>query len=299
VGVGDRVLTTPLSAFASSLAILRIGAVPVFIDVDDSGLIDLSIAEEVLATQRIPYLLPVHLYGHAVDVGWLRRLTERHGITVIEDCAQAVLATSDGVPVGGAGPVAATSFYPTKNLGCLGDGGAVLLEAATAAERARTWRDYGQSEKYQHTEIGLNSRLDEIQAAILVSVLIPALEAETARRRSLAARYQAGLRNPGLRVPPVAGHSDSVWHLFPVLVDNRRDAFRAHLDRRGIATAIHYPRLIPEQDAIRKLGKPMCLSALRNAERFARAEVSLPLHPYLTDDEAGLVVDACNDWDGT
>lgn len=296
---GDRFLTTPLSAFATTLAVLRVGGVPEFVDVDASGLMDLGLARKRLADRSRPvrFLLPVHLFGHALKLSELEQLHREFGVEVIEDCAQAILATSDGRPVGSASRCCATSFYPTKNLGAYGDGGAVLCNDDALATRSRSLRDYGQSEKYVHANLGLNSRLDELHAALLRSVQLPALPGQTERRKKIATRYLAELENPRLSVPPVPAGSGSVWHLFPVIVESDREAFRAHLKARGVATGVHYPLLISAQQALVEAGLQVSpAGTFPVAERFAKHEVSLPLHPFLTDEECARVIAACNSW---
>lgn len=296
---GDRFLTTPLSAFATTLAILRVGGVPVFADVDSSGLLDLDAAEDVVrATGPVRFVVPVHLFGHACSLPRLDAFCRRQGAILVEDCAQAIGARSANRPVGTAGPVSATSFYPTKNLGALGDGGALLTESAALRDDARALRDYGQTDKYVHTRLGLNSRLDELQAALLRSVQLPALSAQTERRRAIAARYMAEIRHSALTIPPVPADSESVWHLFPVLVRGDRDRFRAHLKAADVATGLHYPILIPHQRALLEAGQALApAGAFPNAERFATSEVSLPMHPFLSDDDCGRVIAACNSWE--
>jgi dTDP-3-amino-3,4,6-trideoxy-alpha-D-glucose transaminase len=300
IAPGDPVLTTPLSAFATTLAIVRAGGVPLFVDVDPSGLLDLDRVERALeARPEVRYLMPVHLYGHALDLERLAALRERFGLRVVEDCAQAVGARSRGVPVGTAGDLAATSFYPTKNLGCMGDGGAVLARTLEQAELARSLRDYGQNGKYEHRRLGLNSRLDELQAAILREAFLPELARWTARRAEIAGRYRAGIRSPALRLPPAPEGSESVWHLFPVLVEGSRAAFQEALRGAGVATSIHYPRAIPDQEALRGHPGAEALDPLACAREFCAREVSLPLHPFLGDGEVERVIDACNAWRGT
>lgn len=289
---GDRVLTTPLTAFATTLAIVRAGGVPVFVDVDPCGVIDLDAAEGRLRGGGIRFLLPVHLYGHAVDLARLEGLARAHDVIVVEDCAQSILATSHGVRTGSVGAAAATSFYPTKNLGALGDGGALFTNDEAIAARARSLRDYGQTSKYVHGELGVNSRLDELQAAILRTAMLPRLAAWTARRREIARVYRASIDNPGLVVPGVPAGSDSVAHLFPVLAA-RRDDFLAHLAERRIQGSVHYPHLASNQAALR--GVPFEISSsLTHAEAFAASEVSLPIHPFLSDADIARVIDACN-----
>ncbi len=295
---GDRVLTTPLSAFATTLAIVRAGGIPVFADVDNTGLLDLEAAEEILLdkTKPIRFLLPVHLFGHAIELKRLAALKKRFGFYLVEDCAQAFAATSDRVPVGTVGEMSATSFYPTKNLGCMGDGGAIFTADERLAAAARALRDYGQISKYVHAYLGMNSRLDEIQAAILLEAFLPRLAAFTQRRREIAKLYRENIISNALILPPAPTGSASVYHLFPVLVNNQRDRFREHLKSCGIESAVHYPFIIPEQPALQgaKFEVP---NAMTNARRFAEREVSLPIHPFLTDDGVERVIDACNRWE--
>jgi dTDP-4-amino-4,6-dideoxygalactose transaminase len=294
---GDPVLTTPFSAFATSLAVIRAGGVPVFVDVDDTGLIDLELAAKALESEpSIRFLLPVHLYGHAVDLERLAALRDRFELRIVEDCAQAIAAKSHGMAVGSVGELGATSFYPTKNLGCMGDGGAILTESADLAELAKSLRDYGQTDKYVHAHFGMNSRLDELQAALLRTALLPELPHFNRRRAAIAAHYGAEIGNRGLALPPQPEASESVWHLFPVLVRGSRSSFRDHLRQRGIETGLHYPTLIPDQGALEKRGVARQLSTLDRARRFAAQEVSLPIHPFLDNRAVERVIQACNSW---
>ena len=295
---GDKVLTTPLSAFASTLAILKIGAVPVFADTDCSGHLDLGLCREVLRRREdIRFLLPVHLYGNALDTGALRELRAEFGLRVVEDCAQAVMATSAGEPAGAAGQMAATSFYPTKNLGALGDGGAILTDEEAFDRMARVLRDYGQTEKYRHDEVGYNSRLDELQAAVLNRVYLPELAGWTARRRAIARRYREGIRSSCVACLEAPRGSESAYHLFPVLVARGgKPEFMAHLRSHGMVCGEHYPVLICDQKALDGVPWEMAAPPDR-ARRIAESEVSLPVHPYLTDDEVDGVIDAVNGWE--
>ena len=297
---GDRVLTTPLSAFATTLAIVRAGGIPLFVDVDNAGLLNLDAAAEILEHQssRIGFLLPVHLFGHAMELQKIAALKQRFGLQVVEDCAQAISATSDGIPVGAVGEMAALSFYPTKNLGCMGDGGAVLTSDDRLAATARALRDYGQTGKDTHAYLGMNSRLDEIQAAILLEGLMPRLTEFTQRRRHIATQYRENITSEALTIPEGPRGSDSVYHLFPILVRGDRDSFRAHLRTRGIESAVHYPMLIPDQSALSgcKIEVP---HSLVTAMHFTNHEVSLPIHPYLSDEDVERVIDACNTWNAS
>lgn len=300
IGPGQAVLTTPLSAFATALAVLRVGAKPVFVDVDTTGLLDLERCRAVLRRRPdIRVLLPVHLYGHALDLGDLAALRHEFELTVVEDCAQSIGAGSNGQATGTVGRMAATSFYPTKNLGALGDGGAVLTADRALAERASSLRHYGQTSTYVHDHVGLNSRLDELHAAILRDAMLPRLEPWTARRRAIAGTYREGLENPRVAVPPVPPRSRSVWHLFPViLATEKRSAFLRYLRERRIEAGVHYPRLIPDQRALHEGGEFEVIGELEQARRLAGGEVSLPIHPFLTDDEVQRVIAVCHAWNG-
>jgi dTDP-4-amino-4,6-dideoxygalactose transaminase len=288
VGPGDRVLTTPLTAFATTLAILRAGAEPVWSDVDESGSLDLEAAGRVLAADpSIRALVPVHLYGHPLDPAALTELAERHGIAVVEDCAQSAGASRDGAPTGRAGVLAATSLYPTKNLGAMGDGGVLLTGDAGLAERARRLRNYGQAERYRHVEPGLNSRLDELHAAMLRSALLPRLDGWLRRRAEIAERYVEALGDsPVLRpIRPTGGTSAN--HLFAVEVLDG-EALKA----AGVAVGRHYPLLCPDQPACAGVGSTA--GDLTMARRLAERELSLPLHPYLGEPDVERVVAACS-----
>jgi dTDP-4-amino-4,6-dideoxygalactose transaminase len=286
---GDEVITSPLSAAYSALAIIMAGAMPVFADIDPERLtIDPRAAESAI-TPRTAALLPVHLYGQPADMPAFEAIARRHNLALVEDACQAHLAVSGGRPVGTFGIAAAFSFYPTKNLGALGDAGAVTTSDASLADKIRRLRNGGQTDRYHHDEIGVNSRLDEMQAAVLRARLAH-LPSWTRRRRELAARYRRGLDGTRVVVPPEVepGH---VYHLFPVLSDER-SAFQAHLKNRGIDTLVHYPVSIPRQRAFLSLPATACPIA----DRVCNEVCSLPLHPLLTDAEADAVTAAIRAW---
>ena len=276
IGPGDEVITSPLSAAYSALAVMMAGARPVFADIDPERLTLDPQQVEAAITPRTRALLPVHLYGQAADMQALQAIAARHNLALVEDAAQAQLATVDGRPVGSIGIAAATSFYPTKNLGALGDGGAVLTRDSQLAARVKRLRNGGQTSRYHHEEAGANSRLDEMQAAILRARL-PFLHAWTERRRDIAARYRGGLVRAALHVPREfdSGH---VYHLFPVLTE-RRDAWQHHMRARGVETLIHYPVPIPRQPALAKTSPAICAVA----DRVCAQVVSLPMYPGLSD----------------
>jgi dTDP-4-amino-4,6-dideoxygalactose transaminase len=275
VGAGDEVITSPLSAAYSALAIMMVGARPVFADIDPDRLtLDPRTAEAAI-TPRTKAIMPVHLYGQPADMPALMQVAARHGLLVVEDCCQAHLATCGGKPVGSFGAVAAYSFYPTKNLGALGDGGALTTADAGMAARLRRLRNGGQTDRYHHGEFGVNSRLDEMQAAVLRARLAW-LPGWTAERRALAAEYRRRLAGAPVTVPPErdAGH---VYHLFPILSPDRATV-QTHMKARGVETLIHYPVPIPRQPALAAERPDHCPIA----DRVCREVFSVPLHPGLT-----------------
>lgn len=289
---GDRVLTTPLTAYATTLAIIRAGAVPVFSDVDASGGLDLDQADAVLhSTPGITAILPVHLYGHPLDPHALSDLGARHGVPIIEDCAQSAGAIRDGRPTGSVGLVAASSLYPTKNLGAMGDGGVVLTEDFDLAERARRLRNYGQAARYHHVEVGMNSRLDEVQAAILRTAMLPRLDRWIARRRAIAARYDAEFAGTSLR-PIAATGGTSACHLYAVeATGGDSNAIIEVLEASGVSIGRHYPIVCPDMPASEGIG--ITVGGLEVARQLAAQEISLPIHPFLDDAEVDRVIDAC------
>ncbi|MBZ2187192.1 MAG: DegT/DnrJ/EryC1/StrS family aminotransferase [Bryobacter sp.] len=298
-GPGDFVLTSPISAFATPLAITKLGAQPVFCDADESGQVDLAACRRTLEQRpEIRYFVPVHLFGQCLDLDELDRLRDDFQLGLVEDCAQSIGARFLGRPCGTAGQYAATSFYPTKNLGAMGDGGAVLTNSEAAALPVRQLRDYGQTAKYRHDLLGYNSRLDELQAAILAHAYLPWLTQWTLRRRAIAAEYLTGITNPAIRCVPVPPGSEGVWHLFPVLVQpHRKEAAMAHFKAAEVATGEHYPLALVEQKALAHLAGKWGSGCAR-AQHFCHAEISLPIHPYLTDAEVRQVIDAANGWQG-
>lgn len=288
VGPGDEVITSPMSAAFSALAISRLGATPVFGDIDPVTMNLDPKTIEALITKKTKALLPVHLYGHPADIGLIMEIAERHGLVVVEDACQSHGARYNGRPVGSFAGIAGLSFYPTKNLGGFGDGGAILVDDPALAKRLRQLRNGGQSEKYQHEILGTNSRLDEIQAAIL-RALLQTLDAETTRRREIAERYFEAFRGLPIGLPDEQAYAKAVYHLF-VVRHPRRAAFMAALADRGVGSAIHYPIALHLQKAYASLGgkrgdRPV-------VEKAAEEIVSLPVYPELTDEQVGLVIAA-------
>ncbi len=294
VGPGDEVITSGVSAAFTALAVVQAGARPVFVDVDPRTL---NLDPERLLpaiTPRTKAIVPVHLYGHPADMGPILDLARERGIAVLEDACQAHGARHHGRPVGtlaGERGMGALSFYPTKNLGALGDGGAVLVNDPVLAARLRQLRNGGQSDRYRHEVPGFNSRLDELQAALL-RVGLRHLDAWTGRRRALAAFYTGALEGAGVALPLEQPYARAVFHLY-VVRHPRRDALAAALRARGVGTLIHYPIPLHLQPAFASLGgRPGDLPV---AERATGEILSLPLYPELTDEQARSVAAAVRD----
>lgn len=285
---GDEVLVPSNTYIASILAVSRAGLTPVPVEPDPrTGNLDPA-RLEAARTPRTRAVLAVHLYGAPADMAPIRAFADAHGLKVVEDAAQAHGATHQGVRAGALGDAAGFSFYPTKNLGALGDGGAITTRDARLAEVARALRHYGSEKPYENRYKGYNSRLDELQAAIL-RVKLGALDADNARRREIARRYLNGIRNPHLSLPKATPIDDSAWHLFVVHAP-AREALRAHLEASGIETLIHYPIPPHRQAAYREwnaLGLPV-------AERLHRECLSLPMGPHLSDAHVARVIAAVN-----
>ena len=283
IGPGDEVITSPLSAAYSALAIMMAGATPVFADLDLDRLTLDPAKVEAAITPKTAAILPVHLYGQSADMVAIEAIARRHNLVIIEDACQAHLATANGRPVGTIGAAGAFSFYPTKNLGALGDAGAIITNDATLAEKLKRLRNGGQTAKYHHLEFGVNSRLDEMQAAILRARL-PFLAGWTARRREIAGRYRQALVDAPVIVPPERdpGH---VYHLFPVRSAHRK-AMQAHLHGHGVETLIHFPVPIPRQPAMAGLPASSCPVA----DQVCNEVFSLPLHPALANSDVDRVV---------
>ncbi len=274
IGPGDEVITTPLSAAYSSLAIMMAGARPVFADIDPARLTIDPDAVAAAITPKTAAILPVHLYGQPADMPRIALVAKRHNLAIIEDCCQAHLATVEGAPVGSFSAAAAFSFYPTKNLAALGDGGAITTDDAALAARLRRLRNGGQADRYHHVEPGVNSRLDELQAAVLRARL-QFLARWTDQRRTIARHYRRALAGAPITVPPEMdpGH---VYHLF-VVRSPRRDGLAKHLADRQIETLVHYPVPIPRQPALAETAPAQC----PQADEACAEVLSLPLHPSL------------------
>ncbi len=286
IGLGDEVVTQATTCVPTVAAIERAGATPVLCDVDlSTGSLDPESLEGAIGA-KTRAIIPVHLYGQCAN---LQAVAAAAGeIPVIEDCAQAHGTTLDGRRAGSIGQLGAFSFYPTKNLGALGDGGAVVTDDEELANRLRQLRCYGQSERYCHELAGVNSRLDEIQAAVLRTKL-PLLDGWIARRRAIAQRYTEAFEDSPLSLLPPRPGTEHSFHLFVVRASNR-DALRTELETRGISTMVHYPLAIHQQPAYRQLANGPV--PLHNSERICSEILSLPLFPELTDAEVSEVIEA-------
>jgi dTDP-4-amino-4,6-dideoxygalactose transaminase len=281
VGPGDEVVTQANTCVPTVAAIERAGATPVLCDVEAAaGTMDPTSLEAAI-TARTRAVIPVHLYGQVGDLAAVLEACEPRGIPVVEDCAQAHGATFEGSVAGTLGAAGAFSFYPTKNLGALGDGGAVLTGDGALAERLRLLRQYGQADRYDHVAHGVNSRLDELQAALLRAKL-PHLAAGNARRNAIAARYDEALADAPVRPLRRLEGRAHAFHLYVVLAPDRA-AFQAALADRGVATLVHYPRPIHGHPPYAGLGQGT--ASLTVSEELAERVVSLPLYPELTDAE--------------
>jgi dTDP-4-amino-4,6-dideoxygalactose transaminase len=299
-GERDRVLTTPFSFFATASAILRAGATPVFADIDERTFnLSAKAATEVIANTKAPIaaILPVHLYGQCANMADLGYLATRHNLKIVEDAAQAFGATWNGTRAGGLGDIAAFSFYPTKNLAAMGDAGMTTTRDAALAERMTMLRAHGMRKRYFHDELGWNSRLDTLQAAIL-EVKLRHVEAGNRRRGELACLYHQLFQSAGIAgsnttegivlpyVDPRAGH---VFHQY-VIRAPRRDALRDHLTAHSIGTEVYYPLSLHQQAALAHLGYKT--GDFPIAERAAAEVLALPMYPGLRHDEVETVVEA-------
>jgi dTDP-4-amino-4,6-dideoxygalactose transaminase len=284
VAAGDTVMTVSHTAVATVAAVEQAGAIPLLVDIDPvTFTMDCDRLEDVLRTRTVRAIVPVHLYGHPANITAIVELARRYGAIVIEDCAQSHGASIGHRKTGTFGAAASFSFYPTKNLGAVGDGGAIATNDPEIAGRARLLREYGWKQRYVSEIPGVNSRLDELQAAIL-RVKLRYLDAENARRREIADAYSIGLASSGLQLPRAA-HVAHVWHQY-VVRSKDRDAWRATLTGRGVGTLVHYPVPVHLQPAYARLEH----MALPETESAAREVVSLPMYPEMDDEKIRQVI---------
>jgi len=293
VGAGEKVVTVANTVSATASAITSAGATPVFVEIEpDTMLMDVDAVEHLLAARRDPAIravVPVHLFGQAVDMPRLMEIAREYRLAVVEDCAQAHGAAVGGRKAGAWGDLAAFSFYPTKNLGALGDAGAVASSNTAMLDRVRLLSQYGWRQRFVSDLHGRNSRLDELQAAVL-RVRLARLDAGNAARGELAARYLEKLRGTPLRLPGVARGRTHVWHQFVVRAPGR-DELRAHLERQGILTSVHYPVPLHRQPAYRDDALTLPVTELACAEAL-----SLPVHPGIEAGEVDAICRTIHQW---
>ena len=290
---GDEIITTPFSFFATASAVARLGARPVFVDIDPATYnIDPSQVADAI-TPRTKAIMPVHIYGQCAEIDPLLALGEHHGIPVIEDAAQAIGATDRGRPAGSMGAIGCFSFYPTKNLGGVGDGGIVTTNDEQLEQRMRRLRAHGGITEYQHTEVGINSRLDELQAAVL-NVKLSRLDAWSNERAERAAFYTQLLNEADLSfeltTPFVRPDCRHIFHQYVIRVPRYRDALMDHLRERSVGTKVYYPIPLHRQECFAYLGYKE--GAFRESERAAAETFALPAYPELSEEQQVYVVDS-------
>ncbi|MBL8841030.1 MAG: DegT/DnrJ/EryC1/StrS family aminotransferase [Planctomycetes bacterium] len=291
---GDDVVVPALTAAPTGMAVCAVGARPVFADIDPATFTVTAATVERALTPRTKVVIPVHLYGQCAEMEPLLALARSRGLPLLEDCAQCQGAKDEGRPAGTMGVAGAWSFYPTKNLGAFGDGGALTCQDDALAARMKRLRNYGAIEGYDFVEPGLNARLDELHAAIL-RVKLATLAANNDQRRATAARYRAEIRNPAVTLPIERPGAFHVWHQFVVRCA-ARDRLRAHLAERGLETLIHYPRAMHQMQAFVRHGHAPVEP--REAARAAAEILSLPIYPELPTAQVDAVIAAVNAFRG-
>jgi dTDP-4-amino-4,6-dideoxygalactose transaminase len=297
IGAGDEVITSSFTFFATAETISAVGATPVFVDIEPGSFnLNLDLLEAAI-TERTRAIIPVHLFGQPTDMTRLMAIAEAGQLWVIEDCAQSAGATWAGARTGSIGHIGCFSFYPTKNLGACGDAGAITTQDVALAAKLRRLRDHGQTQRYRYEEIGVNSRLDTIQAMIL-QIKLRHLEAWNDSRRRIAARYHSWLAHvPGLVTPQAPTGGESVWNQYTIRVaaqtSSERDAIRQSLQQQGVGTALYYPLPLHAQPVYANLGyRP---GQLPITERVAQEVISLPMFPELSQEQQQQVVYALKD----
>ncbi len=289
LGEGDEVIVPANTYIASVIGVTENGATPVFVDADEYMEIDANKIEERI-TDKTKAILPVHLYGNPCKMDKIIDIAERHDLVVVEDCAQCHGARFDKRLTGTFGKIGCFSFYPTKPLGALGDAGAIITNDDEIAEKIRLLRNYGSKVKYHNEINGINSRMDEVQAAVL-KVGLRYMEDGTKERKCQAEMYKNGIHNSKITIPPIYEKGESVYHLFPVLVEDR-EAFQSFLKENGVNTQIHYP--IPPYVADCYYEWEYKWNDFSNAEKYAKCEVSLPIYAGMPEEEVQYVIDVIN-----
>jgi dTDP-4-amino-4,6-dideoxygalactose transaminase len=294
IGAGDEVITTPFTFIATAEVISAVGAVPVFVDIDTTTF-NLNVEQVAAAiTPKTKAIIPVHLFGQPVDLTGLMDVAEAHNLLVVEDCAQSTGASWTGQKVGSIGHIGCFSFYPTKNLGAYGDGGAITTNDPEIAAKLRVLKEHGQKNRYYYEEIGVNSRLDAIQAAIL-QVKLPYLDIWNNQRRKVASRYHQFLNQiPGIIAPQELAGGMGVWNQYTIRVlGNKRDLIRSKLQERGVNTMVYYPHALHLQPVYESLGYKQ--GQLPVAEQACQEVLSLPMFPELSEEQQDQVIYSLKD----
>ena len=290
---GDEVIVPSNTYIATALAVTYVGAMPVFVEPDIRTFnINPELIEEKI-TEKTKAIMPVHLYGQPCDMDLVMEIAKKHGLLIIEDCAQAHGATYKGKAIGTFGEAAGFSFYPGKNLGALGDAGATVTNNKELAEKVRALGNYGSDYKYHHIYKGNNSRLDEMQAAFL-SAKLPHLSRMNDERRRIAERYLKGITNKQIVLPYVPDYANPVWHIFGIRCD-RRDELEKYLNNNGIGTNKHYPIPMHMQECYKNLGFKQ--GDFPIAEQISKTELSLPMYYGMTDEEIEYVIEKVNSFE--
>lgn len=292
IGSGDEVIVPSNTYIATALAVTYVGAKPVFVEPDIRTFnINPALIESAI-TPKTKAIMPVHLYGQPCDMDPIMAIAKKHGLKIVEDCAQAHGAIYKGKKIGTFGDAAGFSFYPGKNLGALGDAGATVTNDKALAEQVRALGNYGSDYKYHHIYKGCNSRLDELQAAFLAAKL-PHLERMNVERRRIAQLYSEGIKNPKVITPYVMPDCTPVWHIYGIRC-NEREALEKHLNAKGVGTNKHYPIPMHMQGCYSDLG--IKEGSLPIAEEISRTELSIPMYYGMKDDEVQYVIDAINEF---
>ena len=294
IGTGDEVITSPFTFIATAEAISAVGATPVFVDIERATFNLDPKQLEAAITARTKAIMPVHIFGHPVNMDAVMAVANRHSLPVIEDCAQATGASWQEKKVGSIGRVGCFSFFPTKNLGGCGDGGALTTNDSNIADAARLLRDHGSKVRYHHEAVGINSRLDAVQAAIL-QIKLQHLETWNAKRQVVAQRYGQLLEGvQGVQAPQAIAGGRSVWNQYSILLEGfnaeRRDALRAQMQEHGVATMVYYPIPLHQQPVYQSLNYQP--GSLPVAEKAASEVLALPMFPELSAEQQAQVVDA-------
>lgn len=290
IGKGDEVIIPSNTFIATALAVSYTGATPVLVDPDEITYNMCSKGLDSALTDKTKAIIPVHLYGQAAEMDEILDFAKKNNLYVVEDCAQAHGALYKGKKVGTFGIAGCFSFYPGKNLGALGDGGAVVSNSDEIAQKVRTIANYGSKEKYNHVYMGTNSRLDEVQAGLL-RIKLQHLDEYNADRNRIANRYLEGIKNEKIKLPVIGKDRTHIWHIFAIMCDCR-DELEKYLLDKGIGVAKHYPIAIPDQKAYASLNLPH----MPLASEIAATELSLPLFVGMTDEEIDYVIDAINNF---